>query len=110
MIHIRGVAPDSGRFAFNIYSDESDDIALHFNPRFEEDCVVRNTRLGGGWGVEEREGEMPFKTGKKFLVTIVCQSNCFLVSVDNKHFCKYEHRVPICDVMFLDVQCGVEYY
>ena len=110
MINIRGVAPESGRFHFDICSgDNPDDIVFHFNPRFNEDCVVRNSRMGGDWGGEEREGKMPFSKGKKFLITVICQSNCFLVLVDNQHFCRYEFRAPISDVMHVEVRCGIEY-
>ena len=111
MIRLRGVAPDSGRFAVNIFSgDNPDDIVFHFNPRFDEDCIVRNSRLEGSWGHEEREGDMVFKKGKKFFITIVVQSNGFLVYVDDERYCTYEYRAPICDTMLLELECGVEYH
>lgn len=110
MIKLRGIAPDSGRIAVNIFSgDNPDDIVFHFNPRFDNDCVVRNSRLDGCWGNEERVGEMVFKPGKKFSILIIVQSNCFLVYVDDKEFCRYEYRAPICDTMLLEFDCGVEY-
>ena len=111
MIRLRGVAPESGGIAVNIFSgDNPDDIVLHFNPRFAEDCIVRNSRLDGCWGDEEREGDMVFKAGKKFSIMIFVQSNCFLVFVDESQFCRFEYRAPICDTMTLEFDCGVEYF
>ena len=111
MIRLRGIAPDSGRFAINIFSgDNPDDIVFHFNPRFEQDCVVRNSRLEGCWGSEEREGDMCFKPGKKFCIMIFVQSSGFLVMVDDEVFCRYEYRAPICDTMLLEFDCGVDFW
>uniref|UniRef100_A0AAR2J3V6 Galectin n=1 Tax=Pygocentrus nattereri TaxID=42514 RepID=A0AAR2J3V6_PYGNA len=53
----------------------SDDIAFHFNPRFNEDgnqVIVRTTRIEGVWGPEERELPFfPFSPGKPFEVSVV---------------------------------------
>uniref|UniRef100_A0A3Q3KLR1 Galectin n=1 Tax=Monopterus albus TaxID=43700 RepID=A0A3Q3KLR1_MONAL len=47
------------------------DIAFHFNPRFNEQTVVRNSNLGGCWGPEERDGGFPFVRGQRFEVATV---------------------------------------
>ncbi len=44
------------------------DVVFHFNPRFYENIVVRNTQLGGCWGPEERDGGFPFVQGRQFEV------------------------------------------
>ncbi len=44
------------------------DVVFHFNPRFYENSVVRNTQLGGCWGPEERDGGFPFVQGRQFEV------------------------------------------
>lgn len=33
-------------------------IALHISVRFHEDVIVRNTRIEGTWGTEEREDNL----------------------------------------------------
>lgn len=52
---------------------------LHFNPRFMEAVIVRNSMLCGEWGTEEKEGEMIFKQGTEFTIDIYCQDDCFKV-------------------------------
>lgn len=45
------------------------DVVFHFNPRFNEQTIVRNSNLGGYWGPEEREGGFPFVQGRRFEVS-----------------------------------------
>ena len=61
--------------------DADDDIAFHWNPRADEDCVVMNCRMDGGWDEEERE-PLPdcFSKGKPFEMKIVTKKNKFKVS------------------------------
>lgn len=44
------------------------DVAFHFNPRFNEQTVVRNSNINGVWGPEERGGGFPFVPGGRFEV------------------------------------------
>ena len=70
------------RFAINLML--GDDIAFHFNPRFNMDCtcVVRNTRIDGTWGHEERYGiGMPFTPGEMFEVKITVESDHYKASI-----------------------------
>ncbi|GFS53736.1 galectin, partial [Nephila pilipes] len=66
------------RFAFNLKNAETDaNNYLHFNPRFDEGVVVRNSRQDEAWGDEEREGDMPFAPGQPFLITIIPTVDCY---------------------------------
>ena len=58
----------------------NEDVALHFNPRFKENCVVRNTRINGKWMSEERDGGMSFFPGRTFELRITVKPNCYEVS------------------------------
>lgn len=57
-------APPS--FVLNLGKD-SDNLCLHFNPRFEAhgdvNTIVCNSKDGGAWGEEHRESTFPFLPG-----------------------------------------------
>ncbi|XP_026244636.1 galectin-9 isoform X3 [Urocitellus parryii] len=84
------------RFAVNLQTGFSDEnIALHFNPRFEEGgYVVCNTKQNGRWGPEERKMQMPFQKGKPFELCFQVESSEFKVMVNKNFFVQYAHRVP----------------
>ena len=56
------------------------DILFHFNPRFKDEIIVRNSKLCGDWGTEEREGDFIFKVGTEFTIEIESQDENFAVS------------------------------
>lgn len=47
-------------------------IAFHFNPRFNDNVVVRNSLIKDRWGREERSGGLPFYRGQQFMVIKTC--------------------------------------
>nr|XP_034363069.1 galectin-9 isoform X1 [Arvicanthis niloticus] len=87
------VLPDAQRFSIDLCSGCN--IAFHLNPRFDEEAVVRNTRINSSWGPEERSlpGRMPFSRGQSFSMQILCECHCFKVAVDGQHMCEYDHRL-----------------
>ncbi|XP_054565365.1 galectin-9B-like [Eptesicus fuscus] len=84
-------------FAVNFqigFSD--DDIAFHFNPRFEENgYVVCNTKQKGRWEKEEIKKVNPFQMGKPFEIRFLVESTNFQVMVNGDRFVQYEHRVSL---------------
>jgi len=49
------IKPGAHRFSLNLqYGTDFSNIALHFNPRFDENLVVINTRVDGRWMTETR--------------------------------------------------------
>lgn len=98
MIYICGV-PDvrAKQFVVNLRCGESgtSDVAFHFNPRFAENTVVRNTHTSGAWGNMEREhNTFPFSPGVPFDMIVLCENEQFKVAVNNQHFIEYKHRLP----------------
>lgn len=78
---------------FNVDFIKGPDVVFHFNPRFNEQTIVRNSNLGGYWGPEEREGGFPFVQGRRFELKILVEEDMFKVAVDGTHLLEYEHRV-----------------
>lgn len=99
VIEIEGkVLPFATRFSVNLScgTNQSNDVALHLNPRFDQNHVVRNSRLGGRWGQEECTSSQrnPFKRGTNFHMLILASEEDFMVAVNGIHFCCYTYRMP----------------
>ncbi|KAJ3600581.1 hypothetical protein NHX12_031561 [Muraenolepis orangiensis] len=67
------VPPNANRFQIDLGSS-NDDLALHFNPRFE-DChggavLVLNSMSGGSWGSETRELHSQIKRGEEVKIDL----------------------------------------
>jgi len=84
------------------------DIALHFNPRFNEKHVIRNSLEGGDWGNEEKEGKMPFEKGVGFDLSIHNEPYGFQIFIDNERFCTFAHRSDPHDISGLQIQGEIE--
>uniref|UniRef100_A0A3Q3KA53 Galectin n=1 Tax=Monopterus albus TaxID=43700 RepID=A0A3Q3KA53_MONAL len=78
---------------FHVDFIKGQDVVFHFNPRFNEQTVVRNSNLGGCWGPEERDGGFPFVRGQRFELKILVEEDMFKVAVDGTHLLEYEHRI-----------------
>ncbi|XP_005402838.1 PREDICTED: galectin-9-like [Chinchilla lanigera] len=87
------VLPNAKRFHINLHSGT--DIAFHLNPRLNEKTVVRNSKIKGSWGSEEKKlpVNMPFIPGHSFKVEIICEAHCYRVTVDGQHLLEYAHRI-----------------
>nr|XP_008542950.1 PREDICTED: galectin-9-like [Equus przewalskii] len=111
-IIINGVvlASSETRFDVNLQTGTSDDdIAFHFNPRFESGgYVVCNTKKNGKWGAEERKTHLPFQRGRPFELSFLVLSSCFQVMVNKNIFVQYTHRVPFRGVDTLRVKGTVQ--
>ncbi|XP_053622950.1 galectin-9-like [Plodia interpunctella] len=112
MIRIQGnTPPGAQRFAFNLQcgpnTDPRDDIALHLNFRFVEQCVVRNHLTAMDWGLEDTEGGMPLRPGDQFEALILCEQLSMKVALNGMHFCEFLHRIPFHRISHLTVDGDV---
>ncbi|XP_054565072.1 galectin-9 isoform X2 [Eptesicus fuscus] len=98
------------RFAVNFQTGFSDnDIAFHFNPRFEKGgYVVCNTKQKKWSKKEERMMINPFQMGVPFEISFLVENSGFQVKVNEKEFTKYIHRMPFHRVDTISFTGGVE--
>nr|XP_012642632.1 galectin-2 isoform X3 [Microcebus murinus] len=67
-LKIKGRIPDDANsFAINL-GQGSDELNLHFNPRFTESIIVCNTKDGSSWGQEQRDNHQCFTPGSEVKV------------------------------------------
>lgn len=95
LITITGtVKPNPDRFSLDF--KRGNDVAFHFNPRFNEDhkkVIVCNSMFQDNWGKEERTApRFPFEAGKPFKLQILCETDHFKVAVNDAHLLQYNFR------------------
>ncbi|VDD94779.1 unnamed protein product, partial [Enterobius vermicularis] len=90
------------RFHINLLR-KNGDIALHFNPRFDEKAIIRNTLISGEWGNEEREGKMPLEKGIGFDLELRNEDYAFQIFIDGERFASYAHRLDPHDINGLQI-------
>uniref|UniRef100_A0A1A9ZIY8 Galectin n=1 Tax=Glossina pallidipes TaxID=7398 RepID=A0A1A9ZIY8_GLOPL len=103
--------PYCERFSINLVIENSSrDIALHINPRLPQGYIVRNSKVHGIWGDEEKASPLPFnlKRDRKFSIQVLFTEVCYMISVNGYHFCKFSHRLPYRDVGTLEVKGDVD--
>ncbi|XP_075868496.1 lectin, galactoside-binding, soluble, 2b [Nelusetta ayraudi] len=87
---------DCGSFSINIGHD-GDNLALHFNPRFEHggdvNTIVCNSLSGGSWGDEEREGHFPFTRGEEQKFFINFNNEQFYIKLPDGHMMNFPNRL-----------------
>ncbi|XP_055932742.1 galectin-4-like [Argiope bruennichi] len=82
------------------------DVAFHFDPRFFNRSVVRNTRSSGVWASEETYiSHFPFQPGVSFDLVIRVEADRYSVSLNGQHFTDFRHRLrplEIFDTLYIE--------
>ncbi|KAH8279623.1 hypothetical protein KR018_008356, partial [Drosophila ironensis] len=86
-------------FIIDFTADPSNDrghVLLRIGARLPQNCLTRNSRLRGLWGVMEIASSLSFQIqrGKASWMQIMLTEECFLIAVNGYHFAKYNHRMP----------------
>ncbi|CAK6977796.1 lectin%2C galactoside-binding, soluble, 2b [Scomber scombrus] len=98
------VKPKDGccTFAINIGHD-SENIALHFNPRFESGTIVCNSLSGGSWGDEQCDGNLPFSCGEESKFYINYNNEQFYIKLPDGSMMNFPNRLGDVKYKFFDV-------
>uniref|UniRef100_A0A4W5JZA7 Galectin n=1 Tax=Hucho hucho TaxID=62062 RepID=A0A4W5JZA7_9TELE len=100
------------RFHVNLQcgSKEKPDVALHFNPRYDDSRhhVACNTMLCSKWGPEERKYYTPMTQGERFTLMFLVNRDTYSVIVNGVHFMEYLHRMSFTGVDTIFVHGEVE--
>jgi len=99
-IEVQYITPDNGRPTLNL-RDGSDNIVLHVNPRWDEQALVLNSKIGG-WGSEERPDGFDFSSGKMITIRVEAKAEHFCIVVNGKLIHAYKHRLPVDSVCKAD--------
>jgi hypothetical protein len=96
--------PDKGcdRFHINLVT-RNGDTALQFNPRFNEKDIIRNSKIGGEWGTEEREGKFTMVKNQAVDICIQNEEYSFQVYINEEHYCAFAHRIPPDQVSSIEI-------
>ncbi|XP_074487017.1 lectin, galactoside-binding, soluble, 2b [Sebastes fasciatus] len=97
---------DCESFAINIGHD-SENIAMHFNPRFDycgdTNTIVFNHLSGGDWGDEHREGNFPFTRGEECKFHINFNSEQFYIKLPDGSMLNFPNRLGDVKYKYFDV-------
>lgn len=78
--------------SLSVGRDHNSETPFVFNPRFNQNEVVRNHNFNG-WGPEEKHGGFPFHKGAPFEVKIIVRHHGYQVYVNNVYFTDFNHRI-----------------
>lgn len=100
------------RFSINLLSRQlpnGEDVAIHINPRFPQNYMVRNSKAKDSWGKEEVSSIFPFslKRGENFSIEILVTNDKYLIATNGFHFTEFRHRVPFKKVNAIEVKGDV---
>lgn len=95
-IEVEYITPDNGRPTMNL-KDDSGNIVLHVNPRWDEKVFVLNTHKKG-WGPEERPRGFDFSSGVPITIRVEAKSDYYIILVNGNIIHYYKYRIPVTGV------------
>jgi hypothetical protein len=95
--------------------EDISDIHFNFLVNFKSKEIVRNSRIDGVWGKEEKNENLltvddlnPLVRDQSFKIEIIVYSKLFIVIVDDSPFCTFELHKPLREIQKLVVSGDVE--
>ncbi|XP_061566989.1 galectin-1-like [Cololabis saira] len=97
---------DAERFQIDLGCD-SNDLALHFNPRFHDDTdgtvLVCNSKIAGCWGDEKREIDKPLQRGSDVKIVLKLSGDVFEVELPDGQEVQFPNRVGMDVISYIRV-------
>ncbi|MEE6519417.1 hypothetical protein FKM82_031232 [Ascaphus truei] len=111
-VALKGFIPkDANGFVINIGQDSSN-ILLHFNARFDlhgdQRTIVCNSKEADTWGAELRETAFPFQQGEGATICFEYQADALNVKLPQGQIIAFPNRLPMDTVSFLSLE-GIEF-
>ncbi|XP_051905971.1 galectin-1-like [Hippocampus zosterae] len=106
-LKIKGeILPDAQRFQIDLGYD-SQDLALHFNPRFHNDTdggvIVCNSKIAGCWGEEKREMHNPLHRGTHVKIVLKLTGDMFEVELPDGYEIQFPNRVDMAAIDYVNI-------
>ncbi|XP_053545017.1 galectin-2 [Bombina bombina] len=102
-LKIKGKLPgDAKKFSMNIGRNASD-VALHFNPRLNENTIVCNSKRSNNWESEQRSDHQCFKAGTEVKFSIKFEGDKFNVKLPDGHEISFPNRHGYDKLTYLSV-------
>ncbi|XP_071405950.1 galectin-2 isoform X2 [Pithys albifrons albifrons] len=99
------ISADTAGFSINLGSSLKD-LALHFNPRFNESVIVCNSRCSNVWQQEHRDSHFSFFRGctVKFLIEMLADK--FRVKLPDGHEVCFPNRHNYHKINYMSIVGG----
>ncbi|NXX16582.1 LEG2 protein, partial [Podargus strigoides] len=85
---------------------KSSDLALHFNPRFNESVIVCNSKCSNTWEAEHRDEHLCFSKGSTIKLVIEMLADKFQVKLPDGHEVEFPNRHCYDKISYMSVKGG----
>ncbi|KAL3054207.1 hypothetical protein OYC64_006518 [Pagothenia borchgrevinki] len=106
-LKVKGIIQhDAERFKIELGCG-TDDIALHFNPRFDDDVdgsvIVCNSKTGGSWGNEVRDTHNPLHRGREVKLELMLDGDVFEVALPDGQQLQFPNREKVDVINYVQI-------
>lgn len=88
---------------------------LLLSVRFNNDIIVRSSKIAGSWSPDEVTENMdpmaasnPFIAGEKFRVYILAAQDRFHIALNNMHFCTYKYVGDLAEIRTVKISRDIQ--
>ncbi|XP_030300379.1 galectin-2 isoform X1 [Calypte anna] len=104
-LKIKGkISDDADDFSINLGNSPSD-LALHFNPRFNESVIVCNSLCSKVWEAERRD-DLRFSKGSTIKIAIEMKPDKFEVKLPDGHEVEFPNRHCYNNINYMSIKGG----